>query len=355
MIILFQYVKLYSGLITGNKMKKIIETSEFLKRVKKLNSKDRKKFIFKYLLQYLECNKCKIQNGNVSMGEALKKKELDMINAFLGNKDVNLADYNKLAVKISKKWENKFYKEPENIKTIAKYIIKNHEDCIFYEKLKQFLLDFYPTVTMTAFIGIIEFNIDKNHPKYNKKINEKISNVEKNNIPLKSFFIYLITRYSYNEDKLLQGKYDRFGYSRAKSEDYLYILKKYVNDYYFEIFGEIMDIITVSAQIKLMTLLFNSSEEKSVNYIFSQLINKKLNEKVITTILESIESVSIRDKYNLNNKMIELLKSKKITAREIALKSLIKWNDDKTKEILKNTINKEKNEKLRELMVNYIA
>ena len=80
--------------------------------------------------------------------------------------------YKMLTIKISKKWEGKFHKEPEIIKGIAKYLSKNNDNDIFYKKLKIFLFDFYPTITMTAFIGTTEFNFDEEHPKYKKKIQE---------------------------------------------------------------------------------------------------------------------------------------------------------------------------------------
>ncbi len=302
--------------------------------VKEINKKDGNiNLITDILFQYLSRKK-----ADYLPYEAFKEKEIQLISDFLNGKPFDKKKYDKLTLKLAKKWEKK-HDAPEIITGIALWLAENHKNYNheFYNNLKKFLFDAYPTFTTNEYI--YETRKAMELPN-DLKVREAA--FKKHNIPVKAFLTFLTSKYSDHYDAMMSGQ------CVTSYKEFLKILKKMtVNN--FDTLTEVMDIITPKAQLKLLDLMLEKEEEKTINYILNELAEKTTANQVAQKIIYILEK-----KAELKEDVIKLLNSKKKPAREIAVALLIKWKLPENKTLLK-PLTKDKSQKVVDMVSDFLA
>ena len=272
--------------------------------------------------------------------EGLNKKDTELIDTFLNDKKFDLKQYNKLAIKVSKKREKSVYAETDFTDKLVTSLVMNYSEynIAFYENLKKLLFDFYPENTTSIYINAM--GREGEYTYIRKDTRQKA--LKKYNIPIKAYLIYLVSNYNSSYEAMLKG------HCVTSYREYLVILKKEVKEH-FLVLLEIMDIITIKAQIKLIDLLMEKEKEKTIDYILTNLINKATSKQLTQKIIEILEN-----NLELKNEIIKLLKSKKKPAREIAVELLIKWKLPENKKLLTPLVN-DKSKNIVSMIADFLA
>jgi len=154
-------------------------------------------------------------------------------------------------------------------------------------------------------------------------------------------------------------------YIEAYDLTYTQVLEYFFNEYFtdtqFKKFIENDEESTLNA----LKNIPNSLQSSALSYLYK--VNKDLAYNYIWDIMENAKSGGLKldivnylfkykaQKTEIKEKMIELLKSKKINLREIALNYIIKTYDNKDESLLKEFLNKEKSDKIKKIVVDFFV
>ena len=306
-----------------------MEAKDYIKKINE--SPDKEKLINILLFEYLK--RKKPPQYTYIPYEEMNDKQIKAIQDFLEKGQTNEKQYNKLALKLNKKWEQN-RTHPELILGISGWLAKNQKEYNekFYKNMKQFLFDFYPTISLMAYSKIQEFKTYEEAREFF-------------DIPLKSYLTYISSRYSYYEEKISPYHYEP--------------LLKEINrklESNFKDFFEIMNVITPIAKIKILDLMIEKNEEQAMEFIITKFIKELSGKKVINHVEDIISRYYLKtdNKEELENKITDLLDSKEKPAREIAVFLIIEWNLSNGKQLLKPLL-KDKNKNIVNMITTYLA
>jgi len=255
--------------------------------------------------------------------------------------------YYKLALKVSKKWERTVYDKPVVTKGISDWLAKSHKDHNdqFYNKLKTFLFDFYPTATSSSYIN--ETGREGEYVYIRKDTRQKAQKLH--NIPLKAYYTYLMSYYNSSYEAMLKG------YACTSHTEFLNILKPEIIKNFDKVKG-IAEVLNPKSQIKFLELLIEKKKENAIEYILSEFIFIASGSKITSCLVESLNNYykTLNNKTEFENKIITLLNSKKKPVREIAVELLIKWNLSNNKKTLTPLLN-DKSKNVINMIADFLA
>jgi hypothetical protein len=258
-------------------------------------------------------------------------KEIDILEVlnFLNNDKFNIKKYNLLAIKISKKREKSVYAEKSFTNGLAVWLIQTSEEnnSAFFQNLKKFLFDFYPTDTVNQYVS--ETGREGEYVYIRKDTRQKA--FKTHSIPVKAYLIYLVSNYDSSYEAMLKG------YCVTSYEEFLTIINTDFEKHKLDFF-QIMDILTIKAQLKLLDILIERAKKETLEFIFTNLVENATARKIAEKIIEILEP-----ELELKDRVIALLNSKKKPAREIAVELIIKWKLPETKKLLMPLINDKSN------------
>jgi len=279
--------------------------------------------------------------------ESFKESDIKIVNDFLDSKKVDMKKYQKLALKVSKKWERTVYDLPIATKGISDWLTINHKDHDdeFYNRLKEFLFDFYPTATSTSYIE--ETGRKRNNVYIEKDTRQKAKEIHK--IPSKAYYTHLASKYNSHYESMLKG------YTCTSYTEFLNILKPDIINNFNEV-TEAITPLNTKAQIKLLELLLEKKKEDTINFILNTFIFEASGGKVISYLVIILDKyyADLEDKTFFTNKIINFLTNKKKPVREISVELLIKWNLTNNKKLLTPLLN-DKSKIVVDMIANFLA